>query len=78
MGANNAKDNLPSGQELDYLLYKILQQRQQDIPAIINTAFFHRPTITPHYKNRHVLYRLRGKGLVLLQTNFIKKPKNPV
>lgn len=32
----------------------------------------------PLLKNKYLLYRLRGSGLVLLKTQMSKKPKNPV
>jgi len=68
-----------SHQEI-YILFKEMRAMQaetqmQELP----TALFNK---SPHYqsflKNRRCLYRLTGKGLVLLKTIFSKKPKNPV
>lgn len=38
----------------------------------------HRFTLFQYYKNYRLLSRLKGSALSLLQTQFAKKPKNPV
>lgn len=81
MRAKASKKQTISIEQQAYLLGSILQQNQQDFAAIWQQAFGTKKTkknLPKKLKNQQHLYRLKGKGLVLLQTNFSKKPKNPV
>lgn len=81
MRAKVSKKNVISTAQQTYLLSSILQHSQQNFVDIWQTAFGKpsaKKIITAPLKNQQSLYRLKGKGLVLLQTNFCKKPKNPV
>jgi hypothetical protein len=60
------------------MLQFICGQSFQDFGAIIEQAFPPLHSSKNHRKNQRLLYRLQGKRLVLLKTNFCKKPKNPV
>ncbi|SJZ66086.1 hypothetical protein [Sediminibacterium ginsengisoli] len=58
-----------------------LSMRQLLLHALIRQyehARHARKNTWPLLKNVYLLYRLKGCGLALLQTQFSKKPKNPV
>ena len=67
---------------LDNILHNLLMQQVQAAkhnPGIIYKPLKrHRFTLYQYYKNFRLLSRLKGKALCLLQTQFAKKPKNPV
>ncbi len=81
MRAKASKHFPVSTPQQQYLLGSILQQQQQDFAELWQIAFGtkkSKKSLPIKLKNQQSLYRLKGKGLVLLQTNFCKKPKNPV
>lgn len=81
MRAKASNNSSISTQQQVYLLGSILQQQQQDFAELWQIAFGttkSKKSLPIKLKNQQSLYRLKGKGLVLLQTNFSKKPKNPV
>lgn len=81
MRAKTSKHSTVSTLQQQYLLDGIMLQRRQNIAELWQLAFGNsrgKKSIPITLKNQQLLYRLKGKGLVLLQTNFSKKPKNPV
>ena len=65
----------------DILHYLVLQKIQQEQHRELPTPFYrerHRFFLFQYHKNFNLVQRLKGSALCLLQTQFAKKPKNPV
>lgn len=71
---------IPSSSYHKILHYLVLQRAQKNktgSPSSFGNTR-HLNFIFQYHKNFQLVSRLKGNALALLQTQFIKKPKNPV
>ena len=67
---------------LDSILHYLLLQeiRKSQLPSSLSSfpQKRHRYFLFQYYKNFQLINRLKGSALCLLQTQYAKKPKNPI
>jgi hypothetical protein len=85
MAAKNTYEPSLTGipkRSLDFILHYLFLQRMQQsknpsLPSTFN-GVRHPHYLFQYYKNFRIVNRLKGSALSLLQTQYAKKPKNPV
>ena len=63
---------------LHYLLLAEIKKSKQPSPPSSFSQKRHQYFLFQYHKNFRLVHRLKGSALCLLQTQYAKKPKNPI
>jgi hypothetical protein len=63
---------------LHYVMLELIKKNKQSSYGSSFSYKRHRYFLFSYHKNFRMVHRLKGSALCLLQTQYIKKPKNPV